>query len=160
MKTLSIKKSILSISSPGTHLVPGDDALARKITRQCNEYAADLYRRRPQEFGFWVSLPMPDVAGTLEEIPYALDALHADGFTLETNHHGLYLGGSAFDSVFAELNRRKAKIFIHPTQPCIPACNAESGKMQHASPLTPFPGPMFGFMFDTARAAINLFLTL
>jgi 6-methylsalicylate decarboxylase len=95
----------------------------------------------------------------MEEIPYALDTLHADGFTLETNHHGLYLGDSTFDSVFAELNRRKAKIFIHPTQPCIAACNAEGGKMQRASPLMAFPGPMFEFMFDTARAVINLFLT-
>ncbi len=159
MKTLSIQKSIISISSPGTHLVPGDDALARKVTRECNDYAADLCRRRPKEFGFWASLPLPDVTGALEEIPYALDTLHADGFALETNHHGLYLGDSTFDPVFAELNRRKAKIFIHPTQPCIPACNTPDGKVQPASPLMAFPRPMFEFMFDTARAVINLFLT-
>jgi hypothetical protein len=103
---------------------------------------------------------LPDVAGTLEEIPYALNTLHADGFTLETNHHGLYLGDSTFDPVFAELNRRKAEIFIHPTQPYIPACNAHDGKMQLASPLMAFPRPMFEFMFDTARAVINLFFYL
>lgn len=102
---------------------------------------------------------MPDVPGTLEEIPHALDTLHADGFTLETNHHGLYLGDTAFDSVFAELNRRKATVFIHPTQPCLPACAANGGRKQLASPLTAFPRPMFEFMFDTARAVINLFLT-
>jgi hypothetical protein len=102
---------------------------------------------------------MPDIASTLEEIPYALDTLHAGGFTLETNHHGLYLGDGTFDPVFVELNRRKAKIFIHPTQPCIPACNAHDGKMQLASQLMAFPRPMFEFMFDTARAVINLFST-
>jgi 6-methylsalicylate decarboxylase len=121
------------------------------MTRQCNDYAADLCRRRPKEFGFWVSL--------LEEIPYALDTLHANDFTLETSHHGLYLGDSTFDPVFAELNRRKAKIFIHPTQSCIPACIPHDGEMQFASLLMAFPRPMFEFMFDTTRAVINLFLT-
>src|SRR6478609_947900 len=50
---LNVKKSILSVSSPGTHLTPGKDAEARSLTRRVNEYAADLKRRRPDDFGFF-----------------------------------------------------------------------------------------------------------
>jgi predicted TIM-barrel fold metal-dependent hydrolase len=157
MEDLSITKSVLSISSPGVYLYPGDHEASRRLTRQCNEFAADIVRRRPDQFAFWAALPLPDVAGTLLEIPYALETLHAAGFALETNHHGTYLGDPIFDAVFTELNRRKATVFIHPTTPCI----KHAGSHDHTAVtvLSQFPNPMFEFMFDTARAIINLFLS-
>lgn len=154
---LNVTKSILSISTPGTHLTPGKDAEARDLTRRVNDYAADLKRRRPQEFGFFASLPLPDVAGTLEEIAYADEKLNADGFTLMTNHHGIYVGDKKFDAVFDELNKRHAILFIHPTTPCTAL---EGGGCTHATPLGPtYPRPMFEFFFDSARAYTNLFLS-
>ena len=158
MKEISIAKSIISISSPGIYLIPGDDKSACKLARQCNDFAGDLKKRRPNEFGFWAVLPLPDVAGSLEEIPHALDVLHADGIALETNHHGIYLGDSAFDTVFDELNRRKATVFIHPTTPCINHPGKGHGYTR-ATLLPQYPNPMFEFMFDTTRAIINLFLS-
>lgn len=155
MQELSITKSILSITSPGTHITPGEDASGRKLTRDCNKYAAGVVSRHPTKFGFWATLPLPDVAGSLDEIAYALDELHADGIGVETNHHGKYLGDAAFDTVFAELERRKATVFIHPTGPCI----AHSSGPQAAVPLPQYPSPMFEFFFDTARAVTNLFLS-
>ena len=155
MKTCNISKSILSITSPGTHLVPGDDELARKVSRDCNKFAADLVKRRPEQFGFWASLPLPDVKGSLDELSFALDELGAEGVCVETNHHGRYLGHPSFDPVFAELNRRKTIIFVHPTCPCMVT---ETG-CQKIVPLPQYPIPMFEFMFDTARAVINLFLS-
>ena len=79
MDSNNIVKSYLSITSPGTHLVDGDHELARTVTREANEYAAKLKQSRPDRFGFWASLPLPDVAGSLEELRYALDELDADG---------------------------------------------------------------------------------
>ncbi|KAK5945400.1 hypothetical protein PMZ80_002605 [Knufia obscura] len=155
--SLNVTKSILSITSPGTHLIPGQDAQARTLTRRVNEYASDLKRRRPSQFGFFASLPLPDVEGSLAEIAYASDTLNADGFTLMTNHHGLYPGDKNFDPVFDELNRRKAIVFIHPTTPCTAH---HDGSAAHAAPLEhTYPRPMFEFFFDTARAYIHLFLS-
>jgi len=152
METINVTKSILSITSPGTHLKAGDDKLARTVTRHCNDFASDLKKRRPNQFGFFASLPLPDVKGCLEEIPYAFDQLNADGVAVETNHHGTYLGDKSLDPVFDELNRRKAIVFIHPTTPCMPSGSP-------AVPVTAYPRPMFEFLFDTARAVINLFLS-
>jgi predicted TIM-barrel fold metal-dependent hydrolase len=156
MKQFNISKSILSISSPGTSLTPGDDKAARSLTRQCNDYAARLCSQNPS-LGFWAPLPLPNSEDTLQEITYALDTLKADGVTMETNHHGTYLGDPSLDGVFDELNRRHAKVFIHPTSPCMKSCHGYGPTP--AAPLTQFPNPMFEFMFDTVRAVINLFLS-
>ena len=155
MTQSNISKSILSITDPGTNLVFGADPKeAQKLTRDCNSFAADLKKRRPDQFGFWAALPLPDVEGSLKEIAYALDELHADGVGVMTNHHGTYLGDPAFDPVFTELNRRHATVFIHPTVPCI--AQGYNGRPQSAMPL-PHHGPaMFEFLFDEARAVINL----
>ncbi|KAL1872723.1 hypothetical protein Daus18300_004269 [Diaporthe australafricana] len=155
MEKAGIAKSILSISSPGTHLMPGNDDLARRVTRECNEYGAELKRQHPDKFGFWASLPLPDVKGSLEELNYASDVLNADGITVTTNMHGVYMGDRVLDRVFEEVNRRHAAVFIHPTSPCI-----GDGHTAHAaSPLNHYPNPMFEFFFDTARAVINMFMT-
>lgn len=155
MEKAGIAKSILSISSPGTHLVPGNDDLALRLTRECNEFAAELKRQHPDKFGFWASLPLPDVKGSLEEITHSFDVLNADGIAVKTNMHGVYMGDPVLDPVFQELNRRHATVFIHPTSPCI-----GDGHAAHAaSPLGHYPNPMFEFFFDTARAVINMFMT-
>lgn len=152
MKSINVTKSILSVSTPGVHLKAGDHALARKLARQVNEVASDLKKRRPDQFGFFASLPLADVEGCVQEIPYALDELNADGFVVMTNFHGTYLGHKDYDALFDELNRRKAIVFIHPTTPCLASGTA-------ATPLPAYPRPMFEFLFDTARAVINLFTT-
>jgi predicted TIM-barrel fold metal-dependent hydrolase len=160
MQDNSITKSRISISSPGVHLIPGDHALSHELARQCNDFAHDLVKRRPQEFGFWASLPLPDVEGSLEEISYASDVLHANGIAIETNYYGVYLGHPSLDAIFNELNRRKATLFIHPTTPCVKhPHSSRSGGRDHtaATPLSQFPSPLMEFLFDTTRALIKLF---
>ncbi|GAM40133.1 hypothetical protein TCE0_034r12242 [Talaromyces pinophilus] len=152
MKSVNVTKSYLSISSPGTHLIAGDNKLTRKLTRYVNDYASELKKKYPDHFGFFATLALGDVMGSLEEIPHAFDNLNADGLTVMTNFHGSYLGHKDFDPIFDELNRRHAIVFIHPTTPCL-----LSGPS--ATPLSAIPRPMFEFLFDTARAIINLFLS-
>ena len=156
MKDLNISKSILSISSPGTSLIPGDHLFSRKLTRQCNNYAADICSQN-SSLGFWASLPVLSLDDALQEIAHVFDTLNADGVTLETNYHGTYLGDSSLDVIFDELNRRHAKVFVHPTSPCMKSCHGH--EPTPAAALTQYPNPMFEFMFDSARAVVNLFLS-
>lgn len=156
MQSANISKSIISITSPGTHLDPANLTLARDLTRRCNEFAADIKRRRPDQFGFWASLPLPDVEASLEELAYAMDVLGADGVAVLTNVHGVYLGDPALRDVFDALETRGATVFVHPTSPCIG--DGQGGAGSPAAPLGQFPNPMFEFLFDTARAVMNLFI--
>lgn len=155
MAKAKIDKAILSITSPGTHLVPGDVKLGRNLTRRCNEFAADLKKRHPSKFGFWASLPLPDVEGSLREIEYAFDTLNADGVAVMTNAHGVYLGDPVLEPVFKALNKRKATIFVHPTSPCM----GNGTVARPAAALPQYPNPMFEFLFDTSRAVVNLFVS-
>ena len=138
-----IETGILSISSPGVHY--GDGAGARRLARQANEAGAEAVIKHPKRFGLFGALPMPDVDGSLEELSYTMDTLHADGIGLKTNAQGTYLGDAKFEPIFRELNRRKALVFIHPTSPtCWQQC------------AMGYPRPMLEFPFDTARAVTNL----
>ena len=94
------------------------------------------------------SLPLPDVAGALDEIAYAYDELGVDGVVMLTNVNGTYLGDATLEPVFDELDRRRARIFLHPTSP---VC------WEHTS--FGRPRPMLEFLFDTTRAVVDLVLS-
>ncbi|WP_330346974.1 amidohydrolase family protein [Streptomyces sp. NBC_00582] len=138
-----IETAMLSLSSPGVHF--GDDKAARVLARRVNEYTAELARDHRGRFGTFVSLPLPDVDGALEEIAFAVDGLGADGVALLTHTHGVYLGDERLEPVFAELDRRKAVVFLHPTSP---VCWEQSALGR--------PRPMVEYIFDTARTVTDL----
>ena len=109
------------MSSPATHLTPGNDQEARSLTRRMNEDMAKICADHKENFRFFASLPLPDVEGSLLEIDYALDHLGAVGFQILTNSHGIYPGDARFSAVFDKLSARKAAVFFHPT-----SCNVQN----------------------------------
>lgn len=143
MDRSGIDTALLSMSSPGVHF--GDDAAARELAREVNEFGAEVVRAHPGRFGLFATLPLPDVEGALAELAYAYDTLGADGVILMTNAHGVYLGDARLEPVFAELDRRGAVVFLHPTSP---ACWQQSALGR--------PRPMIEFIFDTARTVTDL----
>jgi predicted TIM-barrel fold metal-dependent hydrolase len=145
MDRSGIATAVLSVSSPGVHF--GDAAAARHLAREVNEDGAAIVAGHPGRFGLFASLPLPEVDGALAEIAYAFDTLGADGVVLETNAHGVYLGDPRLEPVFAELDRRSAVVFLHPTSP---VCWEQSALGR--------PRPMVEFVFDTARAVTDLLL--
>ncbi|MCW2685271.1 MAG: hypothetical protein JWR37_161, partial [Mycobacterium sp.] len=75
----------------------------------------------PDRFRFFAHLPTPtDVDAALDELTYALDELDADGVAL-TNVYGTgaearSLGDDIFEPLWAELDRRRALVFLHGEQ--------------------------------------------
>lgn len=136
-----ISTAILSVTTPGVEPWPGQEG--RDLARALNEHCAELVRDHPGRFGFWATLTLPDVDGALAEAEYALDELGADGVVLLANSGGTYLGDEAFEPLLAELGRRGAVVFVHPS----------------ALPADPVPGiPPFAadFLLDTTRAVAKL----
>lgn len=113
MDKAGVGTSIASITTPGVSF--GDDALAVRLARECNEYAARLASDHPGRFGNFAILPWPNADASLREIEYSLDTLKADGIGMLTNYGDKWFGDPYFAPIFEELNRRKAVIYTHPT---------------------------------------------
>lgn len=144
MDELNIDVAVTSVGRPGVFF--GDVAQAARLARAANEFSAGMRREHPDRFGFFASLPLPDVSATLTEIAYAFDHLHADGVILLSNVAGQYVGDPELEPVMAELADRNAVVFIHPTDPAGAAGAGVPG-------VPPF---VADFLLDTTRAALNL----
>ena len=143
MDRTGIAASITSISTPGVWF--GDVAEARRLSRACNDFAAGMERDFPGRFGFFATVPMPDVDATLDEIRHAFDTLDACGIAIMTNYGRAWPGDPKFAPVFDELNRRKAVVYVHPILP--EACQDMMPGVGESA---------LEYLFDTARAIASL----
>ena len=146
MDANNITTQMLSLSSPGVDFVSGEKAA--RLARRLNEFQAKLVEDHAPRFGSLAVLPLPDVEASLIEIAYALDTLGMDGVGLLSNYHGLYWGDPKIDAIFAELDRRKAAVLVHPTEPV------------HFKEFNlGLPAPVLEYTFDSTRMAQNLVQT-
>lgn len=137
--------AILSIATIPANWFNGTDPQKRRWARLCNDYVAELAREHPGRFGFFAAMPMPDVEGTLAEIAYAFDTLHADGVGFMTSFGDRWPGEAAFRPVWEELNRRKAIAYFHPANPdCCAALHDDA------------PSSLLEYPYDTGRAVVSL----
>ena len=145
MDEREIAKAVLSVSAPGVRpdASKRDDAAARAMAREVNELTARVASDHRGRFALFATLTLPDVDGSLAEAQYAFYALGAAGVVLLANTHGEYLGAPGHDPLFAELDRRRSVIFVHPAElpgPAVPG-------------VPPFAAD---FLLDTTRAAYRL----
>ncbi len=143
MDDAGIDVAVTSISTPGVHT--GNDRRVRSLARRCNELSAELVQARPDRFGAFACLPLPDLDGAFDELAYSLDVLKLDGVVLFSNARGVYLGDQKLDPIFDELERRRAVVFVYPT--------ASPDPTAHALGL---PDSLVDFVADTSRAIAHL----
>ena len=143
-----VRMAVLSLAStPGLWFDQGP-AAAAKTVRVCQDFAAEMRRDHPTRFGVFAPLSMLNVDVTLKEIEYAYDTLKTDGINLQSNYGDKWLGDAMYQPVLAELNRRKAVVYVHPL---VAAC---CGRLS----IPTFPA-VIEVPHDTTRTVTSLLLS-
>jgi predicted TIM-barrel fold metal-dependent hydrolase len=156
MASQNIRRSIVSISAPGTTVFAGDVARSIALARLLNEYLAALARVYPEHFSFYATVPLLHVEAAIKEVDFSLHKLNASAIGLLSNYEGMYLGNPLFMPFFDHLNPRPSSIiFVHPNAPCLHLVN---GTLTNANP-TLYPEGTVEFYFETARTFMDLSLS-
>jgi predicted TIM-barrel fold metal-dependent hydrolase len=144
---VGVTTAMMSVTAPGVWF--GNVQESRTFARELNEYGtARLVNAHKGRFGLFAALPLPDVEGSLREIEYAFDTLKVDGVGVLTSYGNQWLGDKAFGPVFDELNRRRAVVYVHPTDAaCCP--NLVQG----------VPAQMLEYPTDTTRTIVSLIVS-
>jgi 6-methylsalicylate decarboxylase len=143
MDEVGIAAAVNSIASPGVYF--GDIAFAVRLARECNENAARVIADHPHRFGAFAILPLPDVGAAAREIEHALDTLGLEGVCLLSHAGDRHLGQPEEDELYAELDRRRAVVFVHPLR-----------NRAKEMPAYRYPSGMTELVLDTTRALHNL----
>lgn len=109
-----------------------------------NDHGAALVKARPDRFGLLAQLPMAEPESALAELRRGIDELDVEGFAIQSNYSGVYLGDQRFEPIWAELDRRRATLFIHPTP-----LGYEETRLGR-------PGALIEAPFDTARTVVDM----
>jgi len=112
MELAKVNLQVLSISGQFPYFANENDSV--DTARLGNDIYARIVRENPKRFAAFACTPLPHIQASIDETRRAFDELGMVGVTAGTAVLGKSIADPAFDSFFAELNRRKAVLFIHP----------------------------------------------
>ncbi len=143
MDRVGIDVEVLSLSTPNVYFAPPERQA--EVARLVNDAYAELAARHPKRFKGFASIPMDDPDAALRELERTQGDLRMNGVIVLSNINGRALTDPRYRPFFAECDRRRVCVFIHPM---IPAS---------AEPFAEYVlGPIIGFPFDTTLAVARL----
>jgi aminocarboxymuconate-semialdehyde decarboxylase len=143
MNRVGIDVEVVSLSTPNVFFA--DAQHQPDIARMVNDAYAELIAQHPARFKAFASIPMDNPDAALSELHRAIDELKMNGVILLSNIGGRPLISSEYRPFFAQANRMKLCILLHPMLPA------------NADPFREYVlGPIVGFMFDTTLAVARM----
>lgn len=112
MQRAGVERQVLSIAPQSPYFA--ERIRAVEAARLANDIFADLVRQHPGRFLAFGCLPLPHVDDSLAEAERCLAKLGMAGVTVSTRVLDQSIANPAFDPVLAELDRRRAVLFLHP----------------------------------------------
>ena len=110
-------QQILTLSMPAVEFL-GDEQLTPELARLANDGMHEIVQQHPDLFpAFVASLPMNNVAASLEEMDRAIGRLGAKGIQIFTNVNGRPLDDPEFFPIFERMSKQyDLPIWVHPTR--------------------------------------------
>ena len=143
MDRVGIDVEVISLSTPNVFFTDAEHQPA--VARMINDSYAELIATHPTRFKGFASIPMDAPDAALAELHRAIDELKLNGVILLSNIGGKPLTAPEYRPFFAEANRMKLCIFLHPMLP------AQSDAFREY-----VLGPIIGFPFDTSLAVARM----
>ena len=138
-----VDTQVITFTTPGTHVEPAERAV--RFARLVNDAFAAIVRERSPRFAALATLPLNDPAASVSELNRAVTQLGMRGAMLFSNVNGIALADPRYEPLYAEANRLRAILHIHPTDPVGVEAMTDYWLM-----------PLVGFLMDTTLAAAKL----
>ena len=145
MNRAEIDVSVLSVNIPSPSRLPPSRRLMG--ARLCNDYLADLIQNSQGRFIGIASLPLPDVADSIQELERAVKSLNLRGVFCCSHFDGTMLDDPALEPFYARVAALGVPLVLHPTVPTWAAHVRDHSMI-----------PMAAFMMDTSFAMLRLIL--
>jgi aminocarboxymuconate-semialdehyde decarboxylase len=143
MDRVGIDVEVISLSTPNVFFASAEHQPS--VARMINDAYANLISTRPKRFKGFASIPMDVPGEALKELHRAIDELKLNGVVLLSNIGGKPLTAPEYRQFFAEANRIKLCVFLHPMLPL------------NSEPFREYVlGPIIGFPFDTTLAVARM----
>lgn len=106
----------LQVLSPAAGRAPysANEAAAVEAAKIGNDIYAELVARYPEKFKSFVTLPLPHVEASLQELRRGMDELGMIGVNMHISALDRSVAEDEFLPIYEEMNRRKGIIFYHP----------------------------------------------
>ncbi len=112
MDRVGIDVEVVSLSTPNVFFTDAEHQPG--VAKMINDSYADLIARHPKRFKGFASIPMDAPDAAFDELHRAIDGLKLNGVILLSNIGGKPLTSPEYRAFFAEANRMKLCIFLHP----------------------------------------------
>ncbi len=115
MDETGIDMHVISLTSPGVQVFPGD--LAAELAKDANDQLAHAVRAHPSRFAGLAAIApqLPDVAA--QELERATSRLGFRGAIINSHTRGEYLDNEKFRPILEAAESLQAPIYLHPRTP-------------------------------------------
>ncbi len=144
LEPAGIDVQVVSVSTPNVYFTK-DDREVLALAQMVNDDIADVCRAFPGKYLGLAALPLINLDDAVDEMDRAIDKLGLSGLAIGDNIDGEPLTSPRFEPFWAEVNRRRLAVALHPM---VPPAVEEMTEYDLTSTV--------GFMFDTTLAAMRM----
>jgi predicted TIM-barrel fold metal-dependent hydrolase len=151
MDAAGIDVQVLSHVQPGVQLLADAQAeLAVAVSREVNDWLAEVIAAHPTRFAGFAMLPTQSPAHAADELERAVCDLGFRGALINGHTNGRYLDEPPFDVLLGRAESLGVPIYIHPTDPpqAVTDC--------YYAPFDPALVPIWGWPVETGTHLLRL----